>query len=291
MALRDQPYLPLYVQDYLTDEKLNMCSLSTQGVYIKIMCLLHKSDTYGGILLKQKDKQNSSTILNFASKFAKLLPISLLEITNAITELLDEKVLTIEGDFLFQKRMVKDNEISEKRSYSGRYGGLKTQSKHKKTGNNNAGNFAKAKIEANTEYENEYYIDNNTTVSISDKVKIKEEVNNKKKSAKKFEKPTLEEIAEYCRERNNSISPEAFFDFYESKGWKVGNQPMKDWKAAVRTWEKRSLKPTQQQPAPAKGVYESALEMNVKLNQLLETPGMFDENGMLIGAKWNKKAE
>ena len=56
--------------------------------------------------------------------------------------------------------------------------------------------------------------------------------------AKKFVKPTIEEIDTYCRERKNSINAERFFDFYQSKGWKVGNQPMKDWRAAVRTWER-----------------------------------------------------
>lgn len=156
MALRDQPYLPLYVQDYLTDEKLNMCSLSTQGVYIKIMCLFHKSDTYGGILLKQKDKQNSSTTLNFALKIAKLLPIPLQDINDAIGELLDEKVLTIDGDFMFQKRMIKDNEISIKRADSGKKGGIKSQSKNKPNKDQNASNFAPAKNEAKHEYENEY---------------------------------------------------------------------------------------------------------------------------------------
>ena len=57
---------------------------------------------------------------------------------------------------------------------------------------------------------------------------------------KKFQKPTLEEITTYCKERNNGVVAEKFFDFYESKGWKVGNQPMKDWRAAVRTWERSS---------------------------------------------------
>ena len=55
----------------------------------------------------------------------------------------------------------------------------------------------------------------------------------------KFVKPSVEEIAAYCSERDNGIDPQQFFDFYESKGWKVGNQSMKDWKAAVRTWERR----------------------------------------------------
>lgn len=163
MALRDQPYLPLYVQDYLTDEKLNMCSLSTQGVYIKLLCLFHKSETYGGILLKQKDKQNESMCLNFACKIAKLLPISVDDIKNAIAELLEENVLTVDGDFLFQKRMVRDNEISLKRAVSGKKGGIKSKNKNSNK-NNFASTFAqankqannKAKSQANTEDENEY---------------------------------------------------------------------------------------------------------------------------------------
>lgn len=58
-------------------------------------------------------------------------------------------------------------------------------------------------------------------------------------SVKRFVKPTLEEVVAYCEERKNGISAQQFMDFYESKGWKVGNQPMKDWKACVRTWEQR----------------------------------------------------
>lgn len=57
--------------------------------------------------------------------------------------------------------------------------------------------------------------------------------------AKRFTRPSVEEVRAYCEERGNGVSAEAFVDFYESKGWKVGNSPMKDWRAAVRTWEKR----------------------------------------------------
>ena len=80
------------------------------------------------------------------------------------------------------------------------------------------------------EYEDEYEYENDNDV--------KEE----KSKQKKFVKPTLEEIRAYCQERNNGVDSERFFDFYESKGWKVGNQGMKDWKAAVRTWEQRDKK-------------------------------------------------
>lgn len=57
--------------------------------------------------------------------------------------------------------------------------------------------------------------------------------------AKRFTRPSVEEVRAYCEERGNGVSAESFVDFYESKGWKVGNSPMKDWRAAVRTWEKR----------------------------------------------------
>lgn len=63
-----------------------------------------------------------------------------------------------------------------------------------------------------------------------------------KKNKKKFNKPTIEEIAEYCKERNNGINANAFYDFYESKDWYVGKNKMKDWKACVRTWEQRQPK-------------------------------------------------
>lgn len=48
---------------------------------------------------------------------------------------------------------------------------------------------------------------------------------------------SVEVVRAYCQERNNGVNPEAFFNYYEANGWKVGRNPMKDWKAAVRNWE------------------------------------------------------
>jgi len=62
------------------------------------------------------------------------------------------------------------------------------------------------------------------------------------KEKERFKKPTLEEVEEYCKERGNSVNPSTFIDFYESKGWKVGKSPMKDWKASIRLWESKSKK-------------------------------------------------
>ncbi len=61
-----------------------------------------------------------------------------------------------------------------------------------------------------------------------------------KNNNKYFKVPTILEIENYCKERNNNIEANAFFNFYESKGWTVGKAKMKDWKAAVRTWETRN---------------------------------------------------
>lgn len=58
----------------------------------------------------------------------------------------------------------------------------------------------------------------------------------------KHHHPTLEEVKEYCSERGNKIDPERWFDYYTSNGWKVGKNPMRDWKAAVRTWERGESK-------------------------------------------------
>ena len=55
---------------------------------------------------------------------------------------------------------------------------------------------------------------------------------------KKFSKPTLDDVKAYCKERGNNVDAERWFNYYESNGWKVGKNSMKDWRAAVRTWEK-----------------------------------------------------
>ena len=55
---------------------------------------------------------------------------------------------------------------------------------------------------------------------------------------RRFVPPSVDDVRAYCQERGNSVDPEAFVDFYASKGWLVGKAKMKDWRAAVRTWEK-----------------------------------------------------
>lgn len=61
----------------------------------------------------------------------------------------------------------------------------------------------------------------------------------------RFQKPTMDEVKIYCQERGKGVDPVAWFNHYEAKGWKIGKTPIKDWRAAVRTWE-RDETPQQQ---------------------------------------------
>lgn len=71
--------------------------------------------------------------------------------------------------------------------------------------------------------------------------------------------PTLDEIRAYCEERQNNIDPEQFYDFYASKGWKIGKSPMKDWKACVRTWEKRRKEESEEKSTTRSSPYIEAI--------------------------------
>lgn len=66
--------------------------------------------------------------------------------------------------------------------------------------------------------------------------------NQSKPKRERFTPPTLQEVRDYCAEKGYTFDPEAFWSFYESKGWKVGRNPMKSWKAACVTWQKREPK-------------------------------------------------
>lgn len=90
---------------------------------------------------------------------------------------------------------------------------------------------------------------------------ISNEISKKSTRPKKFVPPTVEEVAAYCLERKNKVDAAYFVDHYTSNGWKVGKQNMKDWKAAVRTWEKNGYnQPSKKQDAVEPNGYSFDLE-------------------------------
>ncbi len=96
--------------------------------------------------------------------------------------------------------------------------------------------------ELNKQITNNQQTNNNIIIKNNKNNKYKESIS-KDIPKKVFIKPTIQEIIDYCKERNNNVIPEMFYNFYESKGWYVGKNKMKDWKACVRTWEQKERKP------------------------------------------------
>ena len=98
---------------------------------------------------------------------------------------------------------------------------------------------------------------NNTPPPCSFNINIKKSVS-PAPAKKKFVKPTVEEVREYCIERKNLVDPEQFVSFYTAKGWMIGKNPMRDWKAAVRTWERKDAAEGKTANAKTVGKYGGA---------------------------------
>lgn len=93
-----------------------------------------------------------------------------------------------------------------------------------------------------TEQQTEQQVNNDRTaseqrVNTLKEVKEVKELNNMGEKSTRFIPPLIEEVKNYCIERKNDVDPQKWFDFYTAKNWMIGKTKMKDWKAAVRTWE------------------------------------------------------
>ena len=110
-------------------------------------------------------------------------------------------------------------------------------------------------------------------IDLDTEIEIEQEEKPKGK-AKRFTKPTLEEVKAYCTERNNTVDAEHFYDYYEANGWKVGKNSMKDWKASVRTWERNGYSGSKTK-APAQKPSSTILEDYRAMEEKIKTKGLF----------------
>jgi hypothetical protein len=133
-ALRDQPYIPLYVQDLLSDEKLKYCSATAHGVYFLLICILHKQENYGCFLLEHEFKENKNKINGLSAMLSYQMPFKEEVIYEGISDLIKYKVMHLDGDMFFQKRMVRDGKISDAKAQSGKAGGLSSSKQYGKPG-------------------------------------------------------------------------------------------------------------------------------------------------------------
>ena len=120
-------------------------------------------------------------------------------------------------------------------------------------------------------------------IELEKEIKIEKEIDSSASTTtkrKRFEKPTLSEIKEYCIERNNNVDAQHFYDYYESNGWKVGKNSMKDWKAAVRTWERSEYR----KPNSKKNSKEDAINVVKELMEEYEQSATDSESTIDVTA-------
>lgn len=137
-----------------------------------------------------------------------------------IFPLVEEKFLRDEDGCIYNKRM--EEEIQRRVNYS-------ASRRRNRSGDKHMSEDISADISGHMETETETEINTNKKGLESAE----------RKGKKRFIPPTVEEVMSYCMERGNCVNAERFVNYYTSNGWKVGKNSMKDWKAAVRTWEKR----------------------------------------------------
>lgn len=171
-----------------------------------------------------------------------LEPDEAIEVLKAVRQFANDEIpIKLQGAgamaFSFISAQVKRDKIRydetcAKRAEAGRKGAEVTNGKRRqKTAKDGkyrqtSANSADNEYEYENEYDTEYV--------------LKKE--SKKKKAAAFVPPTLEEVKEYCLNRGNGVDAQRFIDFYTARGWMLGKNKMKDWRAAVRTWEKSEPK-------------------------------------------------
>lgn len=232
-------WFKFYGQDWMTDTKIVTMSVVDRLTYITLLCLGSSSDI-PGIVTKCNEHSilqmchyfedpydgvnDYSKALGFIERFSKFGMIKVTE--SSIEGLIDIEIVN------FRKRQDRAMTNSERQSLyrerkKGESNEIVTEKLHKVTNSNEIVTLDKSRVDKNI------YI--NT-------------------SANKFARPTFEEIKKYCSERSNDVDAQKFHDYYESNGWKVGRNSMKDWKASVRTWEKNTNQKISNQPRTFKAV-------------------------------------
>ena len=215
------PYMQFYVDDWKSELGLTLCSLNARGCWIEVLGTMHQAGQTG-------------VLAGTADQLSRVCRCSPSELVQAFQELRSTGVAEIDlhdGVYTIVCRRMR-RESKERAQASERQKRFQLAKSLYVNGN---------ETEEKTEYKRKINAGESETDNNIEKKKCKEE---------KFVVPSIGEIEHYCAERNNAIDPKKFFDFYQAKGWMIGKNRMKDWKAAVRTWEGNSRQPG----APPPGV-------------------------------------
>jgi predicted phage replisome organizer len=191
--------------------KLYLRSLKNDGKLV-----VNERIPYNAEMLASVTGHQVGTIKQALSMFKELGLIEVLE--NGAIYMLDIQNFIGRGSTEADRQRLYDRRISEERKQN-----KLTQSRNLEEICKKSTPEIEIELEKDIEIEKEIEIDSSASTTTK---------------RKRFEKPTLSQITQYCLERNNNVNAEQFYDYYESNGWKVGKNSMKDWKACVRTWER-----------------------------------------------------
>ena len=122
---------------------------------------------------------------------------------------------------------------------------------------------------------NGYQMDTQVRLGKDSIVKDNNNILSDKPTKKQFKPPTVEEVQAYCDERKNSVDAQKFVDYYTSNGWMVGRTKMKDWKSAVRTWERNGYNSNTKQNVQSNTTGNIFLDM---LNERQQKGEFFDND-------------
>ena len=178
-------------------------------------------DSWGRMISALPDEQALELVrMIFAYSFEDTYPLSNDQSVNAMFGMIREK---LDEDAEAWER------TRQARSEAGRKGGIASSKAKQRLANVSKGKQSQA--------------NQAVSVSVSEYVSVYKDKEKDKKESPRFIKPSIDDVRAYISEKGYHIDAQSFVDFYESKGWRVGNSPMKDWKACVRTWERRESKP------------------------------------------------
>lgn len=230
------PWFKAWAKDILGDKDFATISLAGKGFWLNLICLMHLSPRKGYLLQENGTPYSMETL-------SRLSGVSPDEAAHLYQCLISSGIFSVsetDPKVPFSRRMVREARITDVRSQAGTKGGFATAKSQQKSSKHPSKHPSKPL---------EYVISNS---SIAENENPSEEKLLTQREGVQGEggfaaaksqqnRPTLEEVRAYCRERGNTVDPEAWIDHYASNGWKVGRATMKDWKACVRQWERNSF--------------------------------------------------
>lgn len=195
-------------------------------------------DNWGKLITHLPESQRLELIdMIFGYSFEDRYPISADETVNAIFSMIREKL---------DEDAAKYAEVCRKRSEAGKIGNDVRW--HNRKSSQKVANIASAINVSQTSQKVASVADTDTDTDTDKEKEKSKEKDNSVISCRRFTPPSLQEVTDYVNSKGYSVDPQAFIDFYESKGWMIGKNKMKSWQSAVGTWERRSKKDRKSNP-------------------------------------------